>query len=85
MPISGILVPMLGTLSLQGGGRDPLFLGGGPHLVEQPFVIEVVEAQEAVEAAGGNEGQRGVTLQPPHAARNPLQALQQPPWGGRGG
>lgn len=29
MPISGILVPMLGTLSLQGGGRDPLFLGGG--------------------------------------------------------
>lgn len=53
--------------------------------MEQPFVIEVVEAQEAVEAAGGNEGQRGVTLQPPHAARNPLQALQQPPWGGRGG
>ena len=50
--------------------------------MQQPLVVEAVEAQEAIEAAGGDEGQRGVALQAPHAAPHPLQALQQPPWGG---
>lgn len=61
---------------------------GGSDLVAQALVPQVVDAEEAVEAAGGDEGEAGVTLQPPHAARRPLQALQHPPWGGhtrRGG
>ena len=50
--------------------------------MQQPLVVKAVDAQEAIEAAGGDEGQRGVALQAPHAAPHPLQALQQPPWGG---
>ena len=83
--ILGTLCPFLGSpiLFFWGGAhRPPIILGGGPHFVQQPLVVEAVEAQEAIEAAGGDEGQRGVALQAPHAAPHPLQALQQPPWGG---